>query len=331
MITYKESGVNIEEADELVGRIKPLAKRTFNKNVLSEIGFFGGFFDAKFAGYRNPVLVSSVDGVGTKLKIAIEMGKHDTVGQDLVNHCVNDIGVGGAKPLFFLDYYACGKLNADVAEKVVEGLSIACRENGVALIGGETAEMPGMYAENDYDLAGTIVGVVEKGKVIDGKKVKKGDVLVGIPSTGLHTNGYSLARRTLLSQYKVDSYVPELGETAGEALLRTHRSYYKLMEFACRNFHVHGMSHITGGGIVGNTIRVVRKPHEFRIYWNNWQVPPIFRMIQSIGSVPDEDARRALNMGIGLVLIVPSDQLDKLVSSLKKKGDNAIVIGEVVK
>ncbi len=236
MTTYKQSGVNIDEADELVKRIKPLAKRTFNKNVLSEIGFFGGFFNGKFPGYRNPILVSSVDGVGTKVKIAIEMNKHDTIGQDLVNHCVNDIGVGGAKPLFFLDYFACGKLNADIAEQVVKGLSIACKENGLALIGGETAEMPGVYAEHDYDLAGTIVGVVDKSKVIDGSKVRKGDVLIGISSTGLHTNGYSLARNTLLSKYRIDDFADELGETVGEALLRTHRSYFKVMDFATKNF-----------------------------------------------------------------------------------------------
>jgi phosphoribosylformylglycinamidine cyclo-ligase len=331
MTTYKQSGVNIDEAEELVRRIKPLAKQTFNKNVMSEIGFFGGFFNGKFPGYRNPILVSSVDGVGTKVKIAIEMNKHDTIGQDLVNHCVNDIGVGGAKPLFFLDYFACGKLNADVAEQVIKGFSIACKENGLALIGGETAEMPGVYEEQDYDLAGTIVGVVDKSKVIDGSKVRKGDVLIGISSTGLHTNGYSLARRTLLSHFRAEKYIDELGETVGEALLKTHRSYFKLMEFVTKKFTVHGMSHITGGGIVGNTVRVIRKPHEFKVFWENWEVPPIFRMIQSIGNVPDDDARRALNMGIGLVLIVPAKESDAVIASLKKKGEKCFVVGEVVK
>jgi phosphoribosylformylglycinamidine cyclo-ligase len=331
MTTYKQSGVNIDEAEELIRRIKPLAKRTFNKNVLSEIGFFGGFFNAKFPGYRNPVLVSSVDGVGTKVKIAIEMNKHDTIGQDLVNHCVNDIGVGGAKPLFFLDYFACGKLDADVAEQVVKGLSIACKENGLALIGGETAEMPGVYEEQDYDLAGTIVGVVDKSKVIDGSKVKKGDVLIGIPSTGLHTNGYSLARRTLLAHFRAERYIDDLGETLGEALLKTHRSYLKLIEFVTKKFSVHGMSHITGGGIVGNTVRVIREPHEFKIFWDNWEVPPIFRLIQSIGNVPDDDARRALNMGIGLVVVVSSKEADTVMASLKRKGEQSFVVGEVVK
>ena len=331
MTTYKQSGVDIDEAEELVRRIKPLAKQTFNRNVLSEIGFFGGFFNGKFPGYRNPILVSSVDGVGTKVKIAIETGKHDTIGQDLVNHCVNDIGVGGAKPLFFLDYFACGKLKADIAEQVVKGLSIACKENGLALVGGETAEMPGVYSENDYDLAGTIVGVVDKSKVIDGSKVRKGDVLIGISSTGLHTNGYSLARKTLLSKYKVESYVEELAETVGEALLKIHRSYFGLMEFVTKKFSVHGMSHITGGGIVGNTVRVIRPPHEFQVFWENWEVPPIFKLIQSIGNVPDDDARRALNMGVGLVLIVPAKESDAIIASLKKKRESCFVVGEVVK
>ncbi|MCL5266914.1 MAG: phosphoribosylformylglycinamidine cyclo-ligase [Bacteroidetes bacterium] len=331
MTTYKQSGVNIVEAEKLVKQIKPLAKQTFNKNVLSEIGFFGGFYNGKFPGYRNPILVSSVDGVGTKVKIAIEMGKHDTIGQDLVNHCVNDIGVGGAVPLFFLDYYACGKLNADIAGEVVKGLSKACKQNGLALIGGETAEMPGVYSENDYDLAGTIVGVVDKTKVIDGKKVRKGDVLIGVPSTGLHTNGYSLARKVLLSNYKLDSYVDELGETVGEALLKTHRSYLKLMKSVTKKFTVCGMVHVTGGGIEGNTVRVIREPKKFRVFWENWDVPPIFRMIQKMGNVPDDDARRALNMGIGLIMIVPSDEADRLVSSLKKMGEESFVVGEVVK
>jgi phosphoribosylformylglycinamidine cyclo-ligase len=330
MITYKQSGVNIDEAEKLVRKIKPLAKGTFNKNVLSEIGFFGGFYNAKFPGYRNPVLVSSVDGVGTKVKIAIEMGKHDTIGQDLVNHCVNDIGVGGAVPLFFLDYFACGKLNAEVAGEVVKGLAKACKSNGLALIGGETAEMPGVYSENDYDLAGTIVGVVDKTKVIDGSKVRKGDVLVGVPSTGLHTNGYSLARKTILSQYGVDTYIEDLGETAGEALLKTHRSYLRVIQNVVRKFHVHGMSHITGGGIEGNTVRVIREPRKFEVFWENWEVPPIFRLIQSIGGVPDNDARRALNMGIGLIIIVPGKDADSLVSNLKRSGEKAFIVGEVI-
>lgn len=330
MTTYKQSGVNIDEAEKLVRQIKPLAKRTFNRNVLSQIGFFGGFFNAKFPGYRNPVLVSSVDGVGTKVKVAIAMRKHDTIGQDLVNHCVNDIAVGGATPLFFLDYYACGRLNARVAGDVVKGLSKACRENGIALIGGETAEMPGVYDNNDYDLAGTIVGVVDKTNVIDGKKVRRGDVLVGIASTGLHTNGYSLARKTILSKYKINSYIADLGETAGEALLKTHRSYLGVMQAVSGKFHVRGMVHVTGGGIEGNTSRVIRRPRRFKIFWENWDLPPLFRLIQEIGRVPAEDARRALNMGVGLILVVPAKEADALLTFLKRKREKAFVVGEVV-
>ncbi len=329
MTTYKQSGVNIDEAERLVKKIKPLARGTFNKNVLSEIGFFGGFYNGKFPKFKNPVLVSSVDGVGTKVKIAIEMEKHDTIGQDLVNHCVNDIGVGGAVPLFFLDYYACGKLNADVAGEVVKGLSLACRENDLALIGGETAEMPGLYAEGDYDLAGTIVGVVDKAKIINGRKVRKGDALVGISSTGLHTNGYSLARRTILSSYGVDSYVRDLGETAGEALLKTHRSYLKVMRSVANNFTVRGMVHVTGGGIEGNTSRVIRSPRKYEVFWQNWEIPTIFRLIQGIGHVPDGDARRTLNMGVGLIIIVPADECDALISFLRARKETAFVVGEV--
>jgi phosphoribosylformylglycinamidine cyclo-ligase len=329
MTTYKQSGVNIDEAEDLVKRIKPLAKQTFNKDVLSEIGFFGGFFNGRFPRYRNPILVSSVDGVGTKVKVSIEMNKFDTIGQDLVNHCVNDIGVGGARPLFFLDYFACGKLKADIAEQVIKGLSIACKENGVALIGGETAEMPGVYSENDFDLAGTIVGVVDKSRIINGSKVRKGDVLVGVSSTGLHTNGYSLARKILFSKYRVDSFVEELGETIGEALLKTHRSYLKLIDFATKNFSIHGMVHVTGGGIEGNTVRVIRKPRKFNIFWETWEVPPLFRLIQAIGNVPVDDIRRTLNMGVGLIMILPATQADQLIKSLKRKNEKCFVVGEV--
>lgn len=330
MITYKKSGVNIDEAEKLVRRIKPLARKTFNKNVMSDIGFFGGFYNARFPGMKNPILVSSVDGVGTKVRIAIEMNKHDTIGQDLVNHCVNDIGVGGALPLFFLDYFACGRLNAAVAGDVVKGFSRACKANGLALIGGETAEMPGVYADKDYDIAGTIVGVVDKAKVIDGRRIRKGDVMLGLASTGLHTNGYSLARKTLLSRYKVGSYVGDLGTTAGQALLKTHKSYLKIMQAVSRKFDVRGMVHVTGGGIEGNTARVIRRPHRFRVFWENWEVPPIFRMIQQIGKVPERDARRALNMGIGLIIIVPPAEADAVMAFLKAAREKAFIVGEVV-
>ncbi len=212
----------------------------------------------------------------------------------------------------------------------MKGFSRACKANGLALIGGETAEMPGVYSDNDYDIAGTIVGVVDKSKVIDGKKTRKGDVLIGLPSTGLHTNGYSLARKTLLSRYGVDSYVGELGTTAGEALLKTHRSYLKIMQAVAGNFTVRGMVHVTGGGIEGNTVRVIRKPRKFRVFWENWEVPPIFRMIQEIGKVPANDARRALNMGIGLIIIIPAGEVDAAMSFFRKMKEKAVIVGEVV-
>ncbi len=242
MATYKESGVDIEAGENLVSRIKKPIRSTFNRNVLADIGMFGGFYRADFKGIKKPILVSSVDGVGTKLKIAIAMNRHDTVGQDLVNHCVNDILVCGAKPLFFLDYYAAGKLSPAVAERVILGFVKACKENGCALIGGETAEMPGMYEANDYDIAGTIVGVVDETKVLNGKKVSKGDVLIGLPSTGLHTNGYSLARQALLNKFTLHTYVDELNKTVGDALLAVHRSYqpsiYPLLQHSVgRNIH----------------------------------------------------------------------------------------------
>jgi len=329
MTTYKQSGVNIYEAEKLVEKIKPLAKKTFKRGVMSDIGFFGAFYDARFNKYKHPVLVSSVDGVGTKVKIAIELGRHDTIGQDLVNHCVNDIAVGGADPLFFLDYFACGKLKPNVAAEVIKGLSIACLENGFSLIGGETAEMPGVYAENDYDLAGTIVGVVEKSKVIDGRKIRKGDILVGLPSNGLHTNGFSLARRVLLKEFSLNSYVPELRETLGEHLLKIHRTYLKIIRHVKHKFPIHGMVHVTGGGITGNTIRVVRPPHKFRIVWDEIPIPPIFMLIQQMGKVPSADMRRTFNLGVGLLFVIPESSVSQFVHYLNKMGEDPIFVGEV--
>jgi len=263
MKEYEKAGVSISTGDEFVKRIKSLVRSTLaddnpnSKRVLSDIGHFGAFFDIKFPEMKNPVLVSSVDGVGTKLKVAILMNKHDTIGQDLVNHCVNDILCSGAKPLFFLDYLAFGKMNLEVAEQIMVGLTKACRENECALIGGETAEMPDLYQENDYDISGTIVGIVERERIIDGKKISKGDVLIGLKSSGLHTNGYSLARKVLLSNFRIDDYIQELGCTLGEELLKVHRSYLKIIYPLLEKFEIKGISHITGGGIVGNTKRIV--------------------------------------------------------------------------
>ncbi|CUT05553.1 phosphoribosylformylglycinamidine cyclo-ligase [Candidatus Kryptobacter tengchongensis] len=263
MKTYKDAGVDIEKAELLIEKIKPTIRKTFNERVLTDIGLFGAFYDAKFDEFKHPVLVSSTDGVGTKLKIAFLTNKHDTVGQDLVNHCVNDILVCGAKPLFFLDYFATGKLQIDVAEQVIFGLAKACEENNCALVGGETAEMPNFYQDGEYDLAGTIIGIVEKEKIIKGDKVRKGDILIALPSTGLHTNGYSLARAVLLKQFRIDEFIPELNTTLGEELLKIHRSYLKPVSQLLDKFEIHAMAHITGGGIIGNTKRVI--PEKLKI------------------------------------------------------------------
>ncbi|MHB8906002.1 MAG: phosphoribosylformylglycinamidine cyclo-ligase [Melioribacteraceae bacterium] len=323
-ITYKESGVNIQAGEETVEKIKSLAKSTFNKNVLSGIGHFGAFYEVDLNKWKNPVLVSSVDGVGTKLKIAFAMDKHDTVGQDLVNHCVNDIAVCGAEPQYFMDYLAFGKLVPEKAEQIIKGFSIACRENGVALIGGETAEMPGLYDENEYDMSGTIVGIVERDKVIDGRTVKAGDVLVGYASNGLHTNGYSLARKVLLEKFSVNDKHDSLQGTIGKELLKVHKSYLNLINELKEKISIHAFSHITGGGIIGNTKRVVPKDLHIKIDWNAWNVPPIFKLIQETGKVSDDEMREAFNMGIGLIAIVDKDDVDK---TLVEKG---IVIGEVI-
>ena len=271
--TYKSAGVDIEAGDETVRRIKSFAKSTFNKNVISDIGLFGGFYELDLAEYKKPVLVSSVDGVGTKLKIAFALDKHNTVGQDLVNHCTNDIAVCGAKPLYFLDYLAFGKLNPDRAEKIIEGFSIACRENGCALIGGETAEMPGLYSPDEYDMSGTIVGVVEKDKVINGKNIAKGDILIGFSSNGLHTNGYSLARKILLEKYKLTDKFEGVELPLGEELLKIHKSYLKLILQLKENLNIKGFSHITGGGIVGNTKRILREGLTLKINWDAGHCP----------------------------------------------------------
>jgi phosphoribosylformylglycinamidine cyclo-ligase len=333
MATYKESGVDIDAGEELIRRIKKPIRSTFNSHVLTDIGMFGAFYRADFKGMNKPVLVSSVDGVGTKLKIAIMMNRHDNIGQDLVNHCVNDILVCGAKPLFFLDYYATGKLSPDVAEQVIFGFVKACRENHCALIGGETAEMPGMYGMNDYDVAGTIVGVVDEKKIVTGKKIRKGDVLIGVPSTGLHTNGYSLARRVLLNKFELDVHIDELGTTLGEALLAVHRSYLHSIHPLLRTSvsrYIHGLSHITGGGIEGNTMRVVPNGLTLRVDWTAWERPTIFNLIKRVGDVPEEDMRRTFNLGVGLIVVVDRKGVDVVVNALKRKKEKPIILGEIV-
>lgn len=328
--SYKSSGVDVKAGEQLVESIKHMVKSTHTPGVLANIGGFGGFFKPDFASVENPVLVSSTDGVGTKLKVAFKTGLYTTIGQDLVNHCVNDIAVCGAQPLFFLDYFATGKLEKSIATSVIEGVTIACRENGCALIGGETAEMPDIYANGEFDIAGTIVGMVGQNQVIDGSKVEKGDVLLGIASTGLHTNGYSLARKVLFDHFDVDYFAPELGKTIGEALMAIHKSYLPHITALKAIDGVHAFSHITGGGIVGNSKRVVPDGLNLEIDWKSWEVPPLFELIRELGNVSHEDMREAFNLGIGLVTICSKESLAECKSVLKDLNETPTVIGRIV-
>ena len=328
---YREAGVDISAADAAKARIKGLAKATFNASVLTEIGSFGGMFRPDLSRYREPVLVASTDGVGTKIKVAILAGVHDTVGYDLVAHCVDDILVQGAVPLFFLDYVALGKMDPAKVEQIVSGFSRACSEFGCPLIGGETAEMPGTYAEDDYDLAGFIVGVVEKEKALP-RGVREGDVLLGLPSAGLHTNGYSLARKVLLEAlgHRVDTHLPELGTTVGEALLAPHRSYLAALEPLLERDKVRALAHITGGGFPGNIPRVLPEGLGARLRRGSWEVPPLFRLIQKGGGVSDEEMYRTFNMGVGMIVVVSPSDLHEVEHSLERRGETSFVIGSVV-
>ena len=331
MATCKEAGVDIDAGEEAVRRIKGHVRGTFTPGVLTDIGAFGGFFALGQEGYRDPVLVSSMDGVGTKLKVAQRVDRHDTVGEDLVNHCVNDIAVCGARPLFFLDYLAVGQLRPDMVEAVVKGFAKACRENGCALIGGETAEMPDLYARGDYDLAGTIVGVVERDGIVDGSAVEAGDVLLGLPSTGLHTNGYSLARKVLFDRF-VAGDTPEAlgGETVAEALLRVHKSYLDPIQALIAEGLAHGFSHVTGGGLEGNTRRILPDGLALNVDWGAWTRPALFRLIQEVGEVPEDDMRRTFNCGVGLVVVVPEASTERALTVLGALGEPAFQIGRVV-
>jgi phosphoribosylformylglycinamidine cyclo-ligase len=325
--------VDISRAHRTKQRIKYLAHKTFTRGVLSEIGGFGGLFAVDKAKYHDPVLVSSVDGVGTKLKIAFEMGLHSTVGADLVNHCVNDIAVQGAAPLFFMDYLATGKLDPLVAEQVVEGIADACKHNGCALIGGETAEMPGFYPHGEYDLAGFIVGVVEREKIITGKSVEIGDIVLGLPSNGLHTNGYALARKLLfeVGHYSAETYVNEIKNKVGNELMRTHKSYWpvvkKLMDGEC----VSALAHITGGGLSENLPRVLPRGTAAIIELGSWPVLPIFEHLQTLGNVPQDEMLRTFNMGLGMLLVVPSRKFKKAQTVLERVGEKAYTVGRIVK
>jgi phosphoribosylformylglycinamidine cyclo-ligase len=332
-ISYADAGVDISSAEKSKQRIKMLARKTFNRQVLSEIGGFGGLFALDLEKFPNPVLVSSADGVGTKLKVAFELGIHHTVGQDLVNHCVNDIAVQGATPLFFLDYLATGKLENDIVETVVQGLSEACRANGCALIGGETAQMPGFYADGEYDLAGTIIGAVSRDKIVTGDGIQVGDVLVGLPSNGLHTNGYSLARKLLfeVAKYGPDQYVNELKDKTGAALMRTHRSYLSVIKKLTGAEVVSGMAHITGGGITENLPRILPKGMGAVVDLASWTVPPLFEHLQQLGNVAQDEMLRTFNMGIGLIAVIPAEKIKKAKAVLNRANERHCIIGRVVR
>ena len=325
-ISYADAGVSIDNANRAVAKIREYARATFNERTLTEIGSFGGMFSGAFPDMADPILVASADGVGTKLKLAFETGIHDTVGADLVNHCVNDILVQGARPLFFLDYFATGKLEPDVTASVVEGMARACKENGCVLLGGETAEMPDFYPPGEYDLAGFIVGVVDKAKVIDGKSIVPGDVVLGIPSNGLQTNGYSLARKLFfeVGGYKVDSYIDELGTTIGEALLATHQSFLPQIGPLLDSGVIKGLAHITGGGFLENIPRILPDGVSVEINRGTWPELPVFSVMQKLGNVSDHEMFRTFNMGIGMVVVVAEENSNEVSKWLE-----ASVIGRV--
>jgi phosphoribosylformylglycinamidine cyclo-ligase len=331
-ISYKDAGVDIDAANDATERIKLLARSTFTANVMTEIGSFGGMFRADFGNMKNPVLVSSADGVGTKLRVAFMTGVHNTIGYDLVGHCVNDILVQGARPLFFLDYIAAGKLVPDTIEQIIEGLARGCKEAGCPLIGGETAEMPGFYADGEYDVAGFIVGVVDRDEVIDGTRITPGDALIGLPSVGLHTNGYSLARKLLfdMAKYKTDTYLEELGCTVGEQLLKPHRSYLKAIDGLIGKGIIKGLVHITGGGLLENIPRILPKGTAVKINAGSWPVLPVYNLMAKIGNVASREMYRTFNMGIGMVVVVSLSDVHRLLAHLDEVGEAHYDIGRVV-
>ena len=331
MTTYKEAGVDVEAGDEAVDRIRPMVRETFTPGVLADIGAFGSFFELDVGDMDRPVLVSSIDGVGTKVKVAARAERYDTVGQDLVNHCVNDVAVCGAQPLYFLDYVGTGTLDPDVAEDVVRGFATACKENDCALVGGEMAEMPDVYGEGDFDLVGTIVGVVDKQRIVNGEEIEPGDVLLGLPSTGIHTNGYTLARTVLFDEYDVDDCLDELGGASiGEVLLRVHRSYLDAIQVLVDAGLARGLVHVTGGGLPGNVRRVLPDGCQATISYDAWDRPPIFDLIQREGEVPEVDMRQTFNLGMGLVVVVrPSDE-GQARRVLEDLGESPTRIGDVV-
>ncbi len=331
-ITYRDAGVDIDAGIEAVHRMKESVRKTFNSSVLTDVGAYGGMFKMGDE-FADPVLVSSIDGVGTKVKIAAAMDKHGTIGKDLVNHCVNDILVQGAKPLFFLDYFATAKLDPIVASDVVRGAAEACQEVGCVLIGGETAEMPGVYVEGEYDLAGCIVGAADRSKIVDGSKVMPGDAAIGLASSGLHTNGYSLARKVLLdvAELKLDQHVPEIGKVLGDELLEPHRCYFSSVWPVLSEYEIHAMAHITGGGFYDNVPRVLPEDCQIIFERRSWGVPPIFQFIQQVGGIADSEMYRTFNMGVGLVVIASRHRAVDLVNRFEELGERAWIIGEVRK
>jgi len=331
-ITYSDAGVSIDAANVAKEKIKLLAERTFNERTLTEIGSFGGMFDGAFPNMRQPVLVASADGVGTKLKVAFETQTHNTIGRDLVNHCVNDILVQGARPLFFLDYIATGALLPDVVASIVEGVANGCRENGCVLLGGETAEMPGFYADGEYDVAGFIVGIVDREKIIDGKRIVPGDCLLALPSVGLHTNGYSLARKLFfeVAGYGVDTRLDAVNLSVGAALLQPHLSYLDSLKDLLDTGKIKGLAHITGGGLTENIPRILPKGTSVTIARDTWPVLPIFKLMQEIGNVPDGEMYRTFNMGAGMVIVCSADEKEFIKSHLEARGDACYEIGRVM-
>jgi phosphoribosylformylglycinamidine cyclo-ligase len=337
--SYARAGVDIDLGNKVKSTLPRLLAGTHRKGVLGKVGGFGGLFQLDSRQYRQPVLVSSVDGVGTKLKVAFAMDRHDTIGQDLVNHCVNDIAVLGAEPLFFLDYLGTGKLEPRVFEDIIRGFAIACAQNGCALIGGETAQMPGFYQPGEYDVSGTIVGVVEKGRMLDGKSIRPGDVMLGLASSGLHTNGYSLARQILFEKMrlKISSPLAELGGSVGDELLKVHVSYGPLIQKLLRKFNaastpvIKGLAHITGGGFVDNIPRVLPRNCDALIRKNSWDILPIFKILQKAGNVPEAEAYQVFNMGVGMALIISSHQAEAIMRFVSAQKQRGWIIGEVVK
>ncbi len=332
-LTYKRAGVDIDAGNRFVQIIKPLVRQTFRPEVVTDIGGFGGLFALKVKKYKNPILVSSTDGVGTKLKIAFLTGKHDTVGIDLVAMCVNDVVVQGAEPLFLLDYLATGQLSLEVSTQIIKGIARGCLQAGCALIGGETAEMPSFYQKGEYDLAGFAVGVVEKKKIIDGSAIRAGDQLIGLASSGLHSNGYSLARKVLfeIMRLKVHSRVPDLSRPVGEELLIPTKIYVKPLLDLCARFQIHGLAHITGGGITDNLPRIIPRGLQAIIRRGTWPVPPIFNLIKKGGNIAEEEMLRTFNNGLGMILVVPPREVTPVMEALKKWREKAFHIGEIAR